>query len=76
MFDDRGYLYLTDFGISKFYKGKLLKDQSGTPSYMAPEIFAKTGHSFSVDLYAVGVILFEMMMGKRPYPGRNRSDVN
>lgn len=76
VFDSEGYLYVTDFGISQTFKGKLLKEQSGTPSYMAPEIFSKIGHSFTADYYAVGVILHEMIIGKRPYPGRNRKDVD
>ena len=48
---------------------------SGTPGYMAPEILMKKGHDFSVDMYALGVILHEFILGKRPYPGRSRKEV-
>jgi serine/threonine protein kinase len=76
IFDNKGYLRLTDFGISRKMKNAPLKDASGTPSYMAPEILTRKGHSYSVDTYATGVILFEFMTGKRPYNGRTRKQVN
>lgn len=59
---------MTDFGIG------ILKDHinnssetSGTPGYMAPEVISKMNHSFEVDYFALGVICFELMLGKRPY---------
>lgn len=73
--DKKGYLRITDFGISRKYSTKSLKDLSGTPSYMAPEILMRKGHSFSVDTYAMGIILFEFMTGRRPYLGRTRKEV-
>jgi hypothetical protein len=39
---------------------------------MAPEVMCRQDHSFAVDYYAVGVIAYEFMMGKRPYFGKNR----
>jgi serum/glucocorticoid-regulated kinase 2 len=39
---------------------------------MAPEVMTRQNHSFEVDYYALGVILYELMMGKRPYQGRSR----
>lgn len=41
----------------------------GTPRYMAPEIFRRQPIDPRVDLYAMGVILFEILTGKPPYPG-------
>jgi serine/threonine protein kinase len=38
VFDDKGYLYVTDFGISKKVRPDNKSDSSGTPGYMAPEI--------------------------------------
>ena len=75
IFDKQGYLRLTDFGISRRVSANLLKDASGTPSYMAPEIIMRKGHSFSVDTYALGIILYEFTTGKRPYTGRTRKEV-
>ena len=41
----------------------------GTPRYMAPEIFRRQPIDLRVDLYALGVILFEILAGGPPYPG-------
>ena len=38
MFDNNGYLYITDFGIARVYREQNSKDSSGTPGYMAPEV--------------------------------------
>ena len=74
IFDSQGYLHLTDFGIAKPYRVENAKDTSGTPGYMSPEILARKNHSYSVDYYAVGIIIHECIMGKRPYTGRTRKD--
>jgi serine/threonine protein kinase len=75
IFDSKGFLYITDFGISRKYTHTPLTELSGTPCYMAPEILMKAGHSYSVDIYAMGIILYEFMMGCRPYRGRTRKEV-
>ena len=71
--DEQGYLRLTDFGIARSQKDRNNLDASGTPGYMAPEVICKQIHSFPVDFYAVGIISYEIMMGKRPYTGQNRA---
>ena len=50
-------------------------DTSGTPGYMAPEVMTKQNHSYEVDYYALGVIVYELMMGRRPYAGRDRKSI-
>ena len=75
VFDERGYLFITDFGIAREYKAENSKDTSGTPGYMAPEVLFRKPHKSNVDYYALGVILYELMMGKRPYPGRERKEI-
>lgn len=72
VFDDMGYLRVTDLGIARAMKPNNSSDTSGTPGYMAPEVMCRQDHSFSVDYYAVGVIAYELMLGRRPYNGRNR----
>lgn len=72
VFDSDGYLRITDLGISRVMRDNNYQDTSGTPGYMAPEVISRKNHSFSVDFFAVGVIAYEMMMGRRPYLGRNR----
>lgn len=80
--DEQGYLRLTDFGISKFFKKENSQETSGTPGYMAPEIMCGLNHSFVSDYFAIGVFGYEMIFGKvnhnlfqRPYYGRSRKEV-
>lgn len=63
VFDKEGYLHLTDFGIARVYSNNNNKDTSGTPAYLAPEVMEKRNHGFTVDFYALGVILYELAMG-------------
>ena len=62
--DDRGYLRVTDLGVSREVKPNNAEDTSGTPGYMAPEVICKNNHSFPVDFFALGVIAYEFMTGK------------
>lgn len=42
---------------------------------MAPEILARKNYSYSVDYYALGIIMHECILGKRPYSGRTRKEI-
>ena len=77
IFDKKGYLKLTDFGIAKQYKKNVdnSNENSGTPGYMAPEVLSNLAHNFCVDYYALGIITYELMFNKRPYNGRNRREI-
>ena len=75
VFDNKGYLHITDFGIAKFKNKNNKYETSGTPGYMAPEVMKGMNHTGSVDYFAVGVITYELMMGKRPYVGKNRKEI-
>ena len=75
VFDDKGYLHITDFGIAKFKSKNNKNETSGTPGYMAPEVMNGKNHTGSVDYFAVGVITYELMMGRRPYSGKNRKEI-
>ena len=73
--DEKGYLRITDFGIAKINKENNSSQTSGTPGYMSPEVMRGDNHSFSADFFAIGVIGYEFMMGKRPYNGKNRKEI-
>lgn len=75
VFDEQGYLYLTDFGVAKYWRAENSENTSGTPGYMAPEVLCHQNHSFSVDFYALGIIMHECMIGKRPHNGKTRKDI-
>jgi len=64
VFDSRGYVHVTDFGISKKIRTNNKLDSSGTPGYMAPEVMMRQNHNTSVDFYAVGIIAYECMFQK------------
>ena len=42
---------------------------------MAPEVMCRKDHSFSVDYFALGVIGYEFMLGRRPYHGKDRREI-
>lgn len=48
------------------------KTLCGTPNYIAPEILeSKTGHSFQVDIWSTGVVLYTLLVGRPPYESRD-----
>ena len=65
VFDDKGFLYLTDMGIAKLCRhDKTIIDSSGTPGYMAPEVISNHHHDLVSDFFAVGVMAYEFMFGR------------
>jgi serine/threonine protein kinase len=67
-----GKLLIGDFGLTKLVNDAtrtLTFKGSGTPLYMAPEVWSLSQIGVSADLYAVGVMLFEGLTGKRPFEG-------
>ena len=75
VFDNKGYIKITDFGISSKVTKEGSKETSGTLGYMSPEVMAGLSHSIECDYFALGVIAFECMLGRRPYTGRNRRGI-
>ncbi len=69
MVDNEGWAYLTDFGIAKALEGTsdLTQGAIGTPAYMAPEQSMGQGVDARTDIYALGIILYEMVTGRVPY---------
>jgi serine/threonine protein kinase len=69
-------VYLTDFGIAKVNSERsehasltLTGATIGTPSYMSPEQWQGTDLDNRADIYAMGIVLFEMLSGKLPFTG-------
>lgn len=63
-------LLIADFGLSRVVddeKITVLSTTCGTPGYMAPEIFKKTGHGKPVDMWAIGVITYFLLCGYTPF---------
>jgi tRNA A-37 threonylcarbamoyl transferase component Bud32 len=68
-----GYLKITDFGFAKRLTRKPFKTYTlcGTPEYIAPEILRNQGHSFGVDWWALGILLYEILEGEPPFVDNN-----
>ena len=61
---------LTDFGWSNYMQGDIKRTTvCGTPVYLAPEIINNQGHDEHVDIWCIGVLLFELMAGFSPWQG-------
>ncbi len=76
MVDSSGYLKMIDFGTTKqlrsIHGAYRTNTLIGSPHYMAPEVIAGKGYSFMVDLWSIGVILYEFLCDKLPFG--NKSD--
>ncbi|HET9976706.1 MAG TPA: serine/threonine-protein kinase [Burkholderiaceae bacterium] len=71
MITREGRLKITDFGIARIDAVALTQDAKvmGSPGYMAPECYRGAGVDHRADLYAVGVLLYELLAGARPFRG-------
>nr|XP_020660439.1 serine/threonine-protein kinase PLK1 [Pogona vitticeps] len=58
-----------DFGLATKveYNGERKKTLCGTPNYIAPEVLGKKGHSFEVDVWSIGCIMYTLLVGRPPF---------
>jgi serine/threonine protein kinase len=74
MIDRNGIIYLADFGIAHYSESTVTTYASaGTPAYMSPEQIRGESASPAADIYALGIVLFEMATGQRPFRGDGES---
>lgn len=71
-----GVVKILDFGLSTMYQRNILTEEPtsrtvGTLAYMPPEVLAGGNNSIPSDLYAIGIIAYEMLMGAHPFDVEN-----
>ena len=75
LLDEDGRVKLADFGWSNFANEQIRKTLCGTPEYLAPEMLGKTGHDTSVDVWSLGILLYEFLTGYSPFKGKTQDEV-
>ncbi|XP_037073096.1 protein kinase C-like 1B [Pollicipes pollicipes] len=80
-----GHVRLADFGLSRHFEvgeSTQISGKTGTPDYMAPEVLKSSGahgpataYSFEADLWGLGVIAYELIVGQLPFKGREVADL-
>ena len=75
MVDGRGRARITDFGLAVAAGDVQEGEVSGTPAYMAPEQLAGRGASVRSDVYALGLVLYELSTGKKAFDAASLEDL-
>jgi hypothetical protein len=77
IFEDAGFVKIGDYGLSKFIscsRGSVQTESVGTFHYMAPEI-GKGVYGKEIDIYALGIVLYEMLTGRVPFEGESSQEI-
>ena len=76
MLDGQGQVRLTDFGLAGLADSLAGQDvRSGTPSYMSPEQLAGREVSVRSDIYALGLVIYELVTGRRAFEGKGLAEL-
>ncbi len=76
LIDAEGNIKILDLALSKFFKQKMLAiEDPDTLRYASPEEIAHEDPSEKSDVYALGLVMFEMLTGKNPYQGFNNEEI-
>ncbi|KLJ13119.1 non-specific serine/threonine protein kinase [Blastomyces silverae] len=67
LLDADGHLKLVDFGFAKEIWSRETYTLCGTPEYLAPEVIHNSGHGLAVDWWALGVLIYEFIVGQPPF---------
>lgn len=75
LLDESGHILLTDFNLASSVEKRKPSSKSGTLEYMAPEMHLSKPYSFSIDWWALGLILYELVYRKLPFAGRTADEI-
>ncbi|KAK9475813.1 kinase-like domain-containing protein [Lipomyces japonicus] len=83
LLDADGHVSLADFNVAATVaktndqdrKLRRLRGRSGTPAYLAPEVYADTGYGSELDWWSLGVVMYECASGRRPFPADDRAQL-
>ncbi|GBE86516.1 Serine/threonine-protein kinase gad8 [Sparassis crispa] len=76
LLDEQGHAHLTDFNIAVHYSERRpLTGVAGSMAYMAPEILAKRGYTYTIDWWSLGICAYELIFGRRPFRGKTNGDL-
>lgn len=72
-----GHVRVGDFGLSKpdMDENEFAYSFCGSPEYMAPEMLLKLGHTYPVDFYCLGALLYELVTGLPPFYSHNTDQI-
>ena len=74
LFDENGHIKITDFGLSKdIGNTNNATTFCGTSEYLAPELILQKPYSYPIDMWALGILTYEMILGSTPFYDDNRS---
>jgi serine/threonine protein kinase len=71
MLDAEGHIKLVDFGFAKQVGDHETYTLCGTPEYLAPEVIHNSGHGLAVDWWALGILIYEFLVGQPPFWDQN-----
>ena len=75
MLDSKGYIKVVDYGFAKLLNGKMTHTCCGTLEYFAPELVRGKGYGKPVDIWGIGILLFEMLVGCTPFNADSQGKV-
>jgi serine/threonine protein kinase len=74
LLDAHGHIKLTDFGLSKAMDNTFSTSTfCGTSEYLAPEVVMQMPYSYPVDIWQLGILTYEMILGQTPFFDENKS---
>ena len=74
--NDELHVKIGDFGLATRieFEGERKKTLCGTPNYIAPEILNKKGHSYEVDIWSIGCVMYTLLVGQPPFETKSLKD--